>query len=103
MAWAALLVAGLLEVIWVYSMKLSDGFSKIIPSVITVATVLASFYCLSIALRSIPISTAYIVWVGIGAIGAFIIGVTVLGESISLLRTLGLLLVIIGLFMLVRH
>lgn len=97
MPWIMLLVAGLLEIVWAYSMKLSDGFSKLVPSVITIATMIASFGLLSLSMRSIPLGTAYTIWTGIGAVGAFVVGIVALGEQVSLLRIAAALLIVSGL------
>lgn len=86
MAWLILFVAGLLEIVWAYTMKLSDGFTRLSPSIITLAAMGASFALLSVAMRSLPLGTAYMVWTGIGAVGAFIVGVAMLGEAMSPLR-----------------
>ena len=79
MAWIFLVVAGLLEVVWAFTMKQSNGFTRLWPTVITVATMVASFGLLSVAMRSLPLGTAYTIWTGIGAVGAFGVGVLVLG------------------------
>jgi quaternary ammonium compound-resistance protein SugE len=97
MAWAALLVAGLLEVVWSYFMKRSEGFTRPGPSAITIIAMIASFALLSYAMKSLPLGTAYTIWTGIGAIGAFGIGVLVLHEPASALRILAACLVIGGL------
>ena len=97
MAWAALIVAGLLEVVWSYFMKLSQGFTRPVPSVVTIATMIASFVLLSYAMKSLPLGTAYTIWTGIGAVGAFGVGVLVLHEPASALRILAASLVIGGL------
>ncbi|MFM2372595.1 MAG: hypothetical protein RIS85_2317 [Pseudomonadota bacterium] len=86
MAWFVLVLAGLLEVVWAYSMKLSDGFTKPLPSLITLVTMAASFALLSWSMRVLPLGTAYTVWTGIGAIGAFVVGIMVLGESAGAMR-----------------
>lgn len=86
MAWLILFIAGLLEVVWAYTMKLSDGFSRLTPSIVTLAAMGASFALLSVAMRSLPLGTAYMVWTGIGAVGAFIAGVVMLGEAVSPMR-----------------
>ena len=83
MPYLFLLVAGLLEVGWAYSMKLSDGFSRVGPTVATFGLMAASFLLLSLAMRSLPLGTAYAIWTGIGALGAFLVGILVLGESAS--------------------
>ncbi|WP_050470088.1 DMT family transporter [Herbaspirillum chlorophenolicum] len=99
MAWVMLLVAGLLEVIWAYSMKLSDSFSKPIPSLITIVTMIASFGLLSMSMRTLPLGTAYTIWTGIGAVGAFVVGIVVLGEQVSVLRIAAAVLIVAGLVM----
>lgn len=96
MAWVVLVVAGLLEVVWAYSMKLSDGFSRPIPSAVTIVVVIASFALLATAMKSLPLGPAYTVWVGIGAVGAFVVGVTVLGEAASPMRVLAAVLIVAG-------
>ena len=73
MAWIALVVAGFLEVVWAYAMKLSNGFTRPTASVVTVVTLIASLGLLSVAMRTLPLGTAYTVWTGIGAIGAFVV------------------------------
>jgi len=86
MAWIALFVAGLLEILWAYSMKISEGFSRPLPATVTLAAMAASFALLAWAMRQLPLGTAYMVWTGIGAVGAFAVGVAVLGESASAMR-----------------
>jgi quaternary ammonium compound-resistance protein SugE len=95
-AWLLLIVAGLLEVVWAIGLKMSEGFTKPIPSVVTIAGAAASFYLLALALRDLPVGTGYAVWVGIGAAGAAIFGVVLLGEAITALRVGGLALIIAG-------
>ena len=80
MPWILLFVAGLFEVAWAYYMKQSSGFTRLWPSVITITTMIISFLLLSLAMRTLPLGTAYTVWTGVGAIGAFTVGVAVLGE-----------------------
>ncbi|WP_372707014.1 multidrug efflux SMR transporter [Brevundimonas sp.] len=96
MAWTYLLIAGLLEIVWAYFMKQSDGFTRLWPSVATLAFMAASFGLLALAMKSLPMSSAYMVWTGIGAVGAFVVGVVVLQEHLSLLRVLAALLIISG-------
>ncbi|MFG2477138.1 quaternary ammonium compound efflux SMR transporter SugE [Streptomyces fagopyri] len=86
MAWILLLVAGLLEVGWSIGMKYTDGFTRLVPSVLTGAGVVASMVLLSYAAKSLPIGTAYGVWVGIGAAGAAVLGMVVLGEPVTAAR-----------------
>jgi quaternary ammonium compound-resistance protein SugE len=97
MAWILLLVAGLFEVVWAYSMKLSNGFTHLTYSVITVVMMMASFGLLSVAMRSLPLGTAYTVWTGIGAVGAFVVGIVFLGEQIGLMRIRAAVLIVSGL------
>ena len=94
--WICLFVAGCLEVVWALGIKYTDGFSKPVPSVITVGAMIASVWLLAIALKSIPVGTGYAVWVGIGAVGAAIGGVILFGESKSLPRIACILLIIAG-------
>ena len=99
MAWLVLIAAGALEIVWSYYMKQSDGFMRLVPTVITVVTSLASFALLAIAMKSLPLGTAYMVWTGIGAVGAFIVGVLVLGEQASAMRLLAAALIVSGLLL----
>ena len=96
MAWIMLIVAGFLEVVWAFSMKQSDGFTRLIPSVVTLAVMVASFALLSFSMRSLPLGTAYTVWTGIGAVGAFIVGIAALGEQLSFTRVCAALLILCG-------
>ena len=75
MAWILLIFAGLLEVVWAYTMKLSDGFTRMGYASITIAALIASFWLLSMAMKSLPLGTAYTIWTGIGAVGAFVVGI----------------------------
>ena len=97
MPWIMLVVAGLLEVGWAYSMKISAGFSKPIPTVTTLVLMIASFGLLSFSMRTLPLGTAYTIWTGIGAIGAFTVGILVLGEQLTLMRALAACLIVSGL------
>lgn len=94
--WLLIVIAGLLETGWALGLKYSEGFSKPVPSTLTVIGALASFYLLSLAMRDIPVGTAYAVWVGIGAVGTAVAAVILFGEPISALRTAGILLIIGG-------
>ncbi|WP_209427237.1 multidrug efflux SMR transporter [Pararhodobacter sp. SW119] len=96
MAWFLLLIAGLLEVVWAFLMKLSFGFTRFWPSLGTIGFMVGSFALLSISMRSLPLGTAYMVWTGIGAIGAFVVGVVLLGEELSAIRALAALLIVSG-------
>jgi len=100
MAWVYLFFAGIFEVVWSVAMKESHGFSRLIPSIITIVFMLLSFALLSIAMKTLPLGTSYTVWVGIGAIGAFILGVTMFGESLNPLRVIAALLIFAGVVLL---
>ncbi|MBD8573241.1 multidrug efflux SMR transporter [Pseudomonas syringae] len=97
MAWIYLMFAGVLEVVWALAMKQSEGFSRPTPTVITLVAMIASFALLSIAMKSLPLGTAYTIWTGIGAVGAFVVGVSVLGEPLTLMRVLAAVLIVSGL------
>jgi len=96
MAWILLIIAGMLEVVWAYSMKLSEGFTRLPPSVITVVMMIASFGLLSLAMRTLPLGTAYTIWTGIGAVGAFIVGIVFLGEQVNAMRVCAAVLIVCG-------
>jgi quaternary ammonium compound-resistance protein SugE len=95
-AWLIVLIAGLLETGWALGLKYSDGFSKPIPSVLTILGAIASFWLLSIAMKELPVGTAYAVWVGIGAVGTAIMAVFLFGDPVSLWRVIGILLIVAG-------
>lgn len=97
MAWIVLIFAGLFEIVWAYSMKLSEGFTKLTPSIITIVFMILSFGLLAYAMKTLPLGTAYTIWTGIGAIGSFIVGVMVLGEPASAMRMLAAVLIVSGL------
>ncbi len=97
MAWVYLVLAGLLEILWAAAMKQSDGFTRLTPSLVTIVAMIASFGLLAIAMRSLPLGTAYMVWTGIGAVGAFVVGVLFLGEALSTVRILAAALIVSGL------
>jgi quaternary ammonium compound-resistance protein SugE len=97
MAWVLLLIAGLLEIVWAFTMKLSQGFTRPVASVVTLLAMLASFGLLSASMRTLPLGTAYTVWTGIGAVGAFVVGIVILGEPISAARVLAAVLIVSGL------
>ena len=97
MAWIVLVVAGLLEVVWAFAMKQSEGFSRLWPSVVTLVPMGLSFACLAWSMRSLPLGTAYTIWTGIGAVGAFIVGIAFLGEAMSATRILAAGLIVSGL------
>ena len=93
-AWIYLVIAGLLEVVWAYAMKQSDGFTRPWPTVITISAMVGSVGLLALAMRAIPLSTAYPIWTGIDAVGAFLIGVTILGEQAIAARIMAATLII---------
>ena len=97
MAWILLVVAGLLEVVWAFAMKQSQGFTRIAPSIVTGVAMLASVGLLAISMRSLPLGSAYAVWTGIGALGAFVVGVILLGEPATAARVLAAILILSGL------
>lgn len=86
MAWVYLLFAGILEIVWAFAMKQSDGFTKLVPTAVTLVALVASLALLALAMKSLPLGTAYAIWTGIGALGAFAVGVLVLGEPLHALR-----------------
>ena len=96
MSWVFLLVAGALETVWAASMKLSDGFTRPVPAIITVVAAAASFWLLALALRGLPLGVAYSVWVGIGAVGSVAVGALVLGEGLNALRIGSVALIVLG-------
>lgn len=96
MAWLYLFFAGLLETAWAVSMKLSEGFSRPIPSIVTIVAMIGSFGFLALALRTLPLGSAYAIWTGIGTIGAFIIGAAFLNEKVSATHLLALVLILAG-------
>lgn len=99
MAWIFLVAAGLLEVIWAFFMKKSAGFTLPVPSAITLMTMIASFVLLSVSMKTLPLGTAYTVWTGIGAVGAFLVGIAVLGEAVTPMRLLAAVFILAGIVM----
>jgi quaternary ammonium compound-resistance protein SugE len=96
MAWTWLVLAGLLEIVWATGLKYTEGFTRLWPSVITAAAMLASIYFLALAVRTIPIGTGYAVWTGIGAVGVAILGIILFNEPRDLLRIGSILLIVAG-------
>lgn len=96
MPWIILFIAGLLEVVWAIGLKYTHGFTRLTPSIITVSAMIVSIVLLSWSMRSLPVGTAYAVWTGIGAVGAAITGILLLGESASLARIASLALIVAG-------
>ena len=99
MAWLILVVAGLFEIVWAFSMKQSEGFTRLWPSVVTLAAMLVSFGLLAWSMRSLPLGTAYAVWTGIGAVGAFVVGIVFLGETANASRLMAASLIVSGLLL----
>jgi quaternary ammonium compound-resistance protein SugE len=95
-AWAALLLAGLLEVAWVLGMKYSDGFTRFWPSLATGVAILLSFALLGLSLKGVPFGTAYALWTGIGAVGAIVTGILFFGEPANAARLICLTLIVTG-------
>ncbi|MFG1492776.1 quaternary ammonium compound efflux SMR transporter SugE [Halobacteriovorax sp. ZH4_bin.1] len=95
-SWIILVIAGLLEVCWAIGLKYTQGFTKLVPSIFTLVTLAASMFLLAKASQSLPIGTAYGVWVGIGALGAAILGIVLFNEPITLARTLFLTLLLVS-------
>ncbi|SDK39486.1 quaternary ammonium compound efflux SMR transporter SugE [Microbulbifer yueqingensis] len=94
--WFMLLLAGLLEVGWAVGLKYTDGFSRPLPSILTVLAMAASFYCLALALRQIPVGTGYAVWTGIGTVGTAILGIVLFAESTAPARLACIGLIVAG-------
>ncbi len=96
MAWVILFLAGLCEVAWAVGLKYSDSFTRLWPSLATLIALAASMVLLGIALRSLPLGTAYAVWTGIGAIGALVLGIVLFGESVGIARLFFAGLIVVG-------
>ncbi len=96
MSWTILFLAGIFEIFWAVGLKYSDGFTKLFPTIFTIVTMIISFYLLSLALKALPIGTAYAVWVGIGTVGTVIAGIMLFGESMTLIRVISILFILIG-------
>lgn len=95
-SWILLLIAGLLEVVWAIGLKYTEGFSKLVPSVITISAMTASVWLLALALKGIPVGTGYAVWTGIGAVGTAILGIALFGEAVSVARIACIGLIVAG-------
>jgi quaternary ammonium compound-resistance protein SugE len=96
MAWLSLFLAGVFEIVWAFFMKQSHGFSRLVPSAITLVTMLASFGLLAFSMRTLPLGTAYTIWTGIGAVGSFVVGIVILGEHVSAMRLAAAALILAG-------
>ncbi|WP_298822457.1 multidrug efflux SMR transporter [uncultured Roseibium sp.] len=96
MAWIFLLAAGFLEIVWAFAMKESQGFTRLTPTLIMLGAMVASFALLSLSMRSLPLGTSYMIWTGIGAVGAFVVGIWFLGETVTIQRLVAALLIVAG-------
>ena len=96
MAWIFLMIAGIFEVIWAIGLKYTEGFTKLYPSIVTVVGMAISFYFLSMAVKTLPIGTAYAIWTGIGALGAVILGMILFGEPRNFLRLMFVAFILVG-------
>lgn len=96
MNWLILVCAGLFEIVWAIGLKYSDGFTRFWPSVGTALAMLVSVILLGLAMKTLPVGTAYAVWVGVGAIGTAILGIVLFGEVVSVARVFSLLLILFG-------
>lgn len=99
MAWLILILAGILEIVWAFAMKRSQGFTHLAPTIIMAVAMLGSIVLLASAMRTLPLGTAYTVWTGIGAVGSFVIGIVALGEEASLMRVSAAVLIVAGLIL----
>ncbi|MCE7032377.1 multidrug efflux SMR transporter [Lysobacter sp. GX 14042] len=97
MAWISLFIAGLFEVVWAFSMKQSAGFTRPVPTAVTLVAMIVSFVLLAWSMRTLPLGTAYTIWTGIGAVGAFVVGAAVLGEPLTPMRVTAAVLIVSGL------
>ncbi|MCG3677798.1 quaternary ammonium compound efflux SMR transporter SugE [Aliarcobacter butzleri] len=96
MSWGILVLAGICEIFWAVGLKYTDGFTKLIPSLFTIVAMLVSFWLLSLSLKTLPLGTAYAVWVGIGTIGTVIAGIMLFGDSINIIRIISIAFIILG-------
>lgn len=97
-SWMLLLIAGLLEVVWAIGLKYTEGFSRLVPSVVTITAMIASVWLLALALKGIPVGTGYAVWTGIGAVGTAILGIVLFGEAATVARIACIGLIVAGIF-----
>lgn len=96
MSWGILVLAGIFEIFWAIGLKYTNGFTKLIPSLFTIIAMLVSFWLLSLSLKTLPLGTAYAVWVGIGTIGTVIAGIMLFGDSINIIRIISIAFIILG-------
>jgi quaternary ammonium compound-resistance protein SugE len=94
--WVILIIAGLFEIFWAIGLKYTDGFTKLTPSILTILSMLVSIWLLSISLKTLPLGTAYAVWVGIGTVGTVIAGIILFNDSVNLLRIISIIFIILG-------
>jgi quaternary ammonium compound-resistance protein SugE len=98
-AWIILVIAGVFEIVWAFSMKQSEGFTRLWPTLATVFAMLVSFGLLSWSMRTLPLGTAYTIWTGIGAVGAFVVGIVILGETTNPTRLVAAGMIVCGLLL----
>lgn len=96
LAWTLLVVAGLLEVVWAIGLKYTQGFTRLLPSLLTLAAMAASVVLLALAMKSLPVGTAYTVWVGVGAVGTVVLGIVLFGEPLNAARIVSIALIVAG-------
>lgn len=96
MNWIALLLAGIFEVVWAVGLKYTEGFTKLLPSILTIAAMIISFWLLSFSLRTLPLGTSYAIWTGIGTVGTVILGIFWFGESAEFVKLVCIVLILIG-------
>jgi len=96
MAWVYLVLAGLLEVVWAVGLKYSEGFSRLVPGMVTAVAAAASFWLLALALKQIPLGTGYVIWVGIGAVGTALVGMWLFNEPATAARLVCIGLIVAG-------
>lgn len=96
MKWIYLIIAGVFEVGWAVGLKYSQGFSKFLPSAFTIIGMIASFYFLSLSLRSLPLGTAYAVWTGIGTVGTVVLGIVIFKEPLDVMRVVCIAFIVFG-------
>ncbi len=96
MSWLILFFAGLLETVWAVGLKYTEGFSRFWPSLMTLAAMAASLWLLSIAMKALPLGTAYAIWTGIGAVGTVVVGIVLFGESAAVMRLVSVVLIVTG-------
>lgn len=96
MAWVILVIAGLFEIGWAIGLKYTEGFTRLWPTVLTTVSMVLSLWLLGIAMKSLPVGTAYAVWVGVGAVGTVVLGIVLLGESANAARLISVALIVAG-------